>query len=197
MLNDPMLSDPTQPPSQATPPPASLDEAPTLHLWPEPTPASYQPASPAPRLRRPRYLALLVGVILLTGLGGGAFAVYNECCAPPPARAVVESYYDALQRQDYSGAYSYLDPRIALIIDGQSQPISATLFTQAAHAYDRQRGTISTFDIISMSTTASGGSGGSAEVTVRVTRGAGTPYVVHLHVRQEGSDWKIIGFDNL
>jgi hypothetical protein len=197
MVNDPMLSDPTQPLSQATPPPASLNEAPTPQDRPEPTLAPYQAAGPTPRWRRARFRALLVGVILLAGLAGGAFAVYNECCASPTARAVVASYYDALQRQDYSTAYSYLDPRITLIIDGQSQPISATRFTQAAQAYDRQRGTVSTFDITSVRITGSGGSGGSADITVRVTRGASAPYDVHLHVRQEGSDWIIIGFDNL
>ena len=183
---------PPAPQPQYAPPP----QYPAPQWTPPPSAPYGQLPGPASRPRRRALpLALLIGVVVLAGIG--FVAIHNLCCALPPAQAAAESYFSALKSQDYAAAYSYIDPRITIIMDNQSQPISLSLFTQAARAYDQQRGTISSFSLTKVSVTGSGSSSGSADITVRVTRGTAAPYDVHLQLGQEGNDWKIIGFDNL
>ena len=157
--------------------------------------APYGQAQPPKRRRRwPLILAIVAAILVLACVGGIAavvLAVNNS-----PAKTVSQQYYDAIKSQDYSSAYSHLDPNIKLTSQGQSQQINQQLFTQAAQGYDQAKGKVSAYSITSVNVSSSTNGGNTADITVNVTRN-GTAYDVHLKLQQEGNDWKIISFDSL
>lgn len=126
---------------------------------------------------------------------GGVFVFVNAVTHSPAANTV-NQYYTAMENQDYTTAYQYLDPGMSLTFQGASQQISQSLFTAAAQAYDAQKGKISSYSITSTNLNSSTSAGSTAAITVKVTRN-GSSYDVHLQLKQEGSDWKIVSFDSL
>jgi len=144
-----------------------------------------------PKKRHPLLwiLVLIVGVVA----GGIVFAVL--AVSNSPAKTTSQNYYDAFKSQDYASAYSYLDPTITLSVQGQKQQISQQSFIQVAQAYDAAKGKVSNYSITGINLNASTDTGNTASITVSVTRN--TTYVVHLQLKQEGNDWKIVGFDSL
>jgi hypothetical protein len=124
---------------------------------------------------------------------GGFAAIYLFVFNSPP-KTVAQQYYDAIKNQDYAMAYSYLDPKIEITFQGQSQQITQQAFTQAAQAYDATKGKMSDYSINSVDINYSN-TGNIGQVTVRVTRN-GNAYDVHLRLQQEGNNWKIVSFDS-
>ena len=141
----------------------------------------------------PVVLAIIVGTLILA-CGGCFAAIFLVTFNSPPA-IVAKQYYNAIKSQDYARAYSYLDPNNEITFGGRSQQITQQAFTQAAQAYDATKGKVSDFSITSVDLNYSD-TGNTGHVTVRVTRN-GNAYEVHLELRQEGNDWKIISFDDL
>ena len=145
-----------------------------------------------PVKKRRRWPWILAGVVVVFVLAiAGLVLVVNNS----PAKAASQHYYDAIKSQDYATAYSYLDPTLTLTIQGQSQKISPQNFTQVAQAYDSQKGKVSNYSITSVSLNSSTDTGNTADITVSVTRN--TTYDVHLQLKQEGNDWKVVSFDSL
>ncbi len=136
----------------------------------------------------------VVGVLLLACVGG--IFVFVNAVTHSPAVNTVNQYYTAMQHQDYATAYQSLDPNISLTFQGASQQINQGLFTQVAQAYDAQKGKVSSYSITSTNLNSSASAGNTAAITVNVTRN-GSSYDVHLQLKQEGSDWKIVSFDSL
>ena len=136
----------------------------------------------------------VVGVLVLACVGG--IFVFVNAVTHSPAVDTVNRYYMAMESQDYATAYQFLDPNISLTFQGASQQISQGLFTQAAQAYDTQKGKVSSYSITSTNLNSSASAGNTAAITVNVTRNSGS-YDVHLQLKQEGSDWKIVSFDSL
>ncbi len=163
--------------------------------WGQQPPPYGQPQQPPKRRRRWLWiLAIVVGVLVLAFVGGIAalvLAVNNS-----PATAVSQQYYNAIKSQDYAKAYSYLDPTIKLTSQGQTQQINEQLFTQSAQAYDQAKGKVSDYSITGINISSSTDTGNTANATVRVTRNNNSSDV-HLQLRQEGNDWKIVGFDSI
>ena len=153
-----------------------------------------QPQPPKKRRRWPLILAIVAGILVLACVGGIAavvLAVNNS-----PAKTVSQQYYDAMKSQDYTSAYSHMDPSIKLTFQGQSQQINQQLFTQAAQSYDQAKGKVSSYTISSVNISSSSSAGDTADITVSVTRN-NKAYDVHLQLQQEGNDWKIVSFDSL
>ncbi len=152
------------------------------------------PAQPPRRRRRWLWITLAIVVVLLLACVGGILAlvlgVNNS-----PAKAAAQHYYDALKSRDYSTAYTYVDPAITLTIQNQSQRMNPQLFTEVAQAYDTQKGRVSDYSISGINLNSSTSKGNTADVTINVKRN--TSYDVHLQLKQEGNDWKVIGFDSL
>jgi hypothetical protein len=208
MYNDP--NQPQQPPSEQTsygqppygqppygqpqpPPPYGQPQSPYGYpQWGEQPPLSGQ--SPKKRRRWLLVLAIIVGILVLAGVGGFA-AIYLVVFNSPP-KTVAQQYYDAIKRQDYALAYSYLDPTLEITFGGSSQQITQQAFTQAAQAYDATKGKVRDFSITSVGFNYSTSTGNTGHVTVRVTRN-GNAYDVHLMLQQEGNDWKIVDVDSL
>src|SRR5436190_855880 len=105
------------------------------------------PPGQLPRKRRrwPWILALIVGIVILACAGGTVavvLAVNNS-----PAKAASQHYFDSIKSQDYATAYSFLDPKMTLTLQGQQQQISQQTFTEVAQAYDSEKGKVSTYSI--------------------------------------------------
>jgi hypothetical protein len=153
-------------------------------------------APPPPKKSRRRLwvtLGIIFGVILLIFVGGivAIFAYVNNS----PAKTVTQQYYNAVESQNYAQAYSYLDIQ-SLTLNGQQQQATQALYTQVAQFVDQQTGKVTNYNITGVELNSSTGTGNTATVTVDVTRN-GTTQLVHVQLRQEGSDWKIVSLDHL
>jgi flagellar basal body-associated protein FliL len=168
-----------------------------MQSQPPQTQAAYGQVVPgqAPRKRRRplRTLAIIVGIIVLLIIAGvvALFVTVNNS----PAKAVSQQYYDAIKGQNYTTAFSFLDPTMTLTIQGQQQKINQQSFTQVAQAYDAQKGKVTAYSITSISVSSSNTAGNTASITVHVTRNSS--YDVHLVLQQQGNTWKIVSFDSL
>lgn len=173
--------------SQYAQPPQSYPQAPYGHM-----PGYIQPRPKKSRRRLFIILGILLGMVLLIIAAGivGLVALVNS-----PAKTVVQDYYAAVKSQDYARAYSYLDIQ-TLTLNGQQQQASPAVYTQVAQIVDQQNGKVTNYNITGISLNASTSRGNTATVTVDVTRG-GKTQEVHVQLRQEGNDWKIVGIDQL
>ncbi len=211
-----MSYDPNQPPPYGQPPPPypyGQPQQPPYGQPAQPYPPYGQPgqpyaqpqynipplpayAPPQPKKSRRRLwitLGVIFGVLLLIFVGGivAIVVLVNNS----PAKTVVQQYYDAVKSQNYAQAYSYLDIQ-TLTLNGQEQQATQALYTQVAQFVDQQNGTVTDYNITGVNLNSSTSTGNTATVTVNVTR-RGNIQEVHVQLRQEGNNWKIITIDHL
>jgi hypothetical protein len=115
-----------------------------------------------------------------------AVATTNAQLAGSPTDAA-NLYYTAIETQDYTTAYSYMDPTLQT---SNGQALTQSIYTAAAQSQDQSHGAVTNFTIAVDPTD-------PTKVTVTVTRGQSAPYSVHLQFQQEGGQWKIISYDNI
>jgi len=101
--------------------------------------------------------------------------------------ATITSFFQAIEAQNYTLAYSYLDAN-ATTADGQK--LTQQTFTQLAQSRDSQFGSVTSFDLLLNSSD-------HTQVIMTLTRKAGLRYHAHLQVKQEGTDWKILTLDRI
>lgn len=213
-----MSYDPNQPPPYGQPPPSYPYEQPPQPPYGQPAqpyPPYGQPAQPypqpqynvppipvyappQPRKSRRRLwitLGIILGVLLLIFVGAIVAIVVFVNSSTAPAKTVVQQYYDAVKIQNYAQAYSYLDIQ-TLTVNGQEQQATQALYTQVAQFVDQQNGKVTDYNITGVNVNSSTSTGNTATVTVNVTR-SGKTQEVHVQLRQEGNDWKIISIDHL
>jgi hypothetical protein len=161
------------------------------------------PAPPPPPKKSLRvFVLVLTGVLCLTVvvLSGVLIVVLRSAgqqqeavrttpvvVSPTPAATTTAQYYTAIKSQNYTSAYSYLDPNLTA---SNGQPLTQDLYTTAAQGLDSAKGTVSSFTVGPISTT-----NDTASVTVSVTRTNAPAYDVHLQLKQESGSWKIISYD--
>ena len=158
-------------------------------------PGGFEAQASKPKKRRV-WLWVILGVVavLLLACVGSVFAVVYFA-SHSPATDVVNHYYTAIEHQDYATAYGYIDPSITLTTQAGSQQITQDLFTQVAQGFDTAKGKVTGYSITNTSLNSNNGVS-TGDFIVSVTRN-GPAYNVHLQLKQEGTDWKIVGFDNL
>jgi hypothetical protein len=138
--------------------------------------------------------ALLLGLLALTGIASAhsaqaqtsASACTTSCSPnakqtpPPPSQVVntVEDYYNAVERQEYATAYTYLNHQSV-----RFQTLAA--YSKSALSLDQTAGTLTDYTIASTSIT-----NGIATVIVDRTRGGKTAEIF-VEVEQVGGNWKI------
>lgn len=196
-----------QPPYNQPPP-----YAPTQYGAPPygapPTPGYAQPQPQAKKSNRTLWIVLgIIGGILLLACGGCAVALgligrgvqqtvntvstsieqTATAVSAQGAQVTAEAYYAAIQAQDYTTAYSYLDNNL---VTSDNQPLTQALYTQAAQGRDTSLGQVTNYSI-------SADPNDPNSITVTVTRGQGTPYTVHLKFRQASDGWKITSYDEI
>lgn len=136
----------------------------------------------------------IVGGLVILVCGGcaiaGAFGIGFLAKTVAAPITTVNSYYQAVENQNYTQAYSYLQID-TFTAGGQSVAASETTFAQLAGGLDTARGKVSNFNIKNTNV-----SGDTATVTVDVTRN-GQTYTVTLQLRQVSGNWKIVQFDNI
>ncbi len=150
--------------------------------------------------RRLRMVLVVLGVVLLVPmvltLGIIVSLWYAESHQPTVGDAMNASgqYYKAIQRHDYTTAYSSLDRHATITV--QSRPVvmnSVDTLATASQALNTQDGMISSY-------TATDGNfeQGShiVDLTMKVTR-TGQSYEVHLKLELVSGDWKILSADGV
>jgi len=175
--------------------------APTQQYGQQPTYYNQAPMySPQPqfypqpaRKKSRRWLWITLAIILLVLIGGTTAFVHSVTNSP--ANTVVQQYYNAVEKQDYSTAYSYLDIQ-TLTLNGQQQNASQGIYTQVAQTIDQANGKVTAYNITGIELNTSSSTGNTAAITVNVTRGS-TTQEVHVQLQQEGNDWKIVSIDHL
>ena len=139
-------------------------------------------------------VVLLVPMVLTIGII--ASVSYAESHRPIVGDAINASgqYYQAIQRQDYTSAYSSLERNATITV--QSRPVvmnSVDTLATASQARDTQDGMMSSY-------TATDGNfeqgSNIVDLTMKVTR-TSQSYNVHLKLELVGSDWKILSADGV
>ena len=92
---------------------------------------------------------------------------------------VVRSYYQSIEKQNYSLAYTYLDPT--------ETKLSYTAFTKEALSQDTGGGRLQSYTIAIFPPMA-------VMTNMRVNIG---PYHVHLQFKKENGLWKIVSLDGI
>jgi hypothetical protein len=97
---------------------------------------------------------------------------------------VTASYYRVIQTQNYPLAYTYLDTNAT---DTDGQKITLDSFEQMAQEIDSQEGPVINFAAAAY----------PPLVIMTVTRTFQGAYHVHLQMKQEGTNWKIIELERI
>jgi hypothetical protein len=130
--------------------------------------------------------------VVVLAIGGGIFVLFNFL-THNGATDAVNKYYTAIKTQDYATAYQYLDSNMRTSVS--DLPLTQDLFTRAGQGLDRIEGQVTKYTITSTSLKSTNGVN-TGTFTISVTRG-GTSYDVHLQLKQEGDNWKIISYDHI
>lgn len=101
--------------------------------------------------------------------------------SPGSVTDMITKYYQALEKQNYSLAYSFLDPN-ATTTTGQH--LTPEVFKGMAQVSDNTEGQITTFSVGTY----------TPLIVMTITRKYG-PYHAHLQVKLEGGSWKITSLD--
>jgi hypothetical protein len=131
-------------------------------------------------------LLVLVGLLLWLLPGGES-----------PTGTMVHQFYNALEIQDYTTAFQYLDLSIGtawgqMMVPDQFIEKAQVEFINKAQAYDAQYGKITQYALTGVQANPS-----RRVYTIKVTRLSGDSYKTRLRLMKQGNDWKIVGFDRL
>ena len=150
--------------------------------------------------RRLRMVLVVLGVVLLVPIvltiGIIASLWYAESHRPTVGDAMNASgqYYKAIQRHDYTTAYSSLDRNATITVHSRRVVmISVDTLASASQVLDTRDGMISSY-------TATDGNfeqgSNIVDLTMKVTR-TGQSYDVHLKLELISGDWKILSADGV
>lgn len=129
-------------------------------------------------------LALIfAGVGLLEGAAGLLVWLFPGVSAP--AR-VANRFYESLEIQDYAAAFACLDLSRGAFF---GQTMTEAEFIKRAQAYDVEHGPVANYTLAGAQANP-----GRRVYIIKVTRGSGA-YRTRLYLAQQGSGWKITGFD--
>jgi hypothetical protein len=101
----------------------------------------------------------------------------------------VNQYYNAVERQDYNTAFSYIDQNLTA---SNGQPLTQQVYTLAAQGLDTLKGKVTNFTVKNITTNNT-----TTNVIVTVTRANAPAYDVHLELQQVNGTWKITSYDNI
>jgi len=93
--------------------------------------------------------------------------------------AIATNYYNAIEKQDYPLAYTYLD--------AAATKFSQSSFMQEARSRDQEEGKVQSYSTAAF----------PPMVIMTVTRVNLGPYHVHLQFKQENTRWKIVELERI
>ena len=188
-------------PQYGTPPPYNPPQQ-QYGAPPQYNPTPYAPPVPGyaqvppPRKRSLRWLWItlsIVGGLLVLSCAGCVIASraginFLQTNVVGPTE-VANSYYQAIENQDYTTAFGYLANNMQTT---SGAALTQNLYTTAAQAKDTADGQVTGFTQTSINTT-----NGTSSITMTVTRN-GQSYTVHLKLQQDSNNtWKIISYDDI
>jgi len=137
-------------------------------------------------------LSVVGGLIVLSCIGCavvGGFGI-NQIAQKEGGVIAATAYYQAIEKQDYASAYTYLDTTGTVM----RQQVNQADFATAAQAVDGTKGTVTSATLATSAAQAP--TTQNTSVTMSVTRD-GQTYEVHLQLRKEGNEWKITDADGI
>jgi len=165
-------------------------------------PPLYPPSFSAPVAKKKWWkrwwVWLIIGLVgCLFACSGSAFLVGKSLqdmmkdLPNSPAVKVANSYYAAIEKQDYEQAYSFLDAQ-QISINGY--PSTKETYIKNAMVFDEQKEKVSSYSFSNIEISNYNGEG-SAKIIVSVTRVF--TYPVHLQLLEEYGVWKIVSIDGI
>jgi hypothetical protein len=135
-------------------------------------------------------LSIVGGILVLSCAGCITLSVlgYNFFAPTVGSTVTANSYYQAIQNQDYTKAYSYLASNMTTTT---GVTLTQEVFTAGAKAKDIAAGPVTSFSQTSVTT-----SNGTATIIMSVVRN-GQSYAVHLELQQINGNWVITQFDKI
>ena len=131
--------------------------------------------------------AISVVVILMTLYILAHIGSTNTTTAPNGAERAAQSFYTAVQKQDYTTAWTYLS-------DQQQGNLTQYSFTLFAQQEDAKDGNVTKFHQIRYD--ADTNDANQATIQEQVTRAKNTTYVIKLQlIHQADGSWKILSED--
>ena len=137
-------------------------------------------------------IVILVVCLLACGTLAGGFLLLFKSLYDSPAAKIVDSYYTSIEKQNYTTAYSFLDPDKVTLY---GRHLTQGEYIQKAQVLDVQEGKVTSYSLSSVGVYFSNGVG-TADVTVSVTRKEAT-YPVQVQFLQEPDGWKIVRIDGI
>lgn len=127
-------------------------------------------------------LIVMASIAFALLVASGVFTALNilQQTGPTPVR-----YYLSITHQDYVQAYTLLDSHATI----NGQQVDEQTFAKMATDADTQHGKVTGFIL-------NDNGNNSSQITVTVYRGHQN-YQVHLHLKLEGTDWKIVSADGI
>lgn len=137
-------------------------------------------------------LLIVPGVIACTGnvtqpSGSGnptATANSTPASVPSTVTVVIQDYYKAIEKHDYTKAYSYVEANGAT---ANGQKLTLTVLKQMATEIEDAEGPIQSFNVAAF----------PSEVVMTIVRQKLGPYHTHIQVKQVGGTWKITSIDRV
>lgn len=189
---------PPQQPSQPLPPPQFPQEGYGQQQWQQQQPM-YPPQQPMYQLpkKKSKTWLWLVAIIVVCLLACGVFAasgifLFFQALYNSPAAKVTNSYYTAIEKQDYATAYSFLDADGITLYEHH---LTQDAYVQKAKVLDVQEGKVTSYFFSNVGVEFSDGVN-TANIIVNVTR-KGVTYPVQVQLLQEPNDWKIISIHGI
>ena len=183
-----MYNDPNQPPP---PPPFEQPQtvygSPPYGVPPVPPVAVYVVPPPPKKSLRWLWITLgIIGGIVVLGCSGCVIVSIISVNSFSQSTSLVTTanlYYQAVRDQQYTIAYSYIDPAGASV---SGQTLTRELFVNGAQAIDAQKGVVTSFASSGFSI-----NGNTATVTMQVNRGSQS-YTVHLELKKKVATGRLL-----
>lgn len=186
-----------QPPANQPPPYGQPQQPPPYGQSPyagvPPAPAAPPTYTPPPQKKSLKWLWITISIVAAVFIFScaicGSLGLFFSI---PGSNRVAQDYYNAVKKQDYATAYTYLATGAAFVDPQSNQTIqipSRSAYITVAQALDKDLGVLTDYQVSSGSDT--------NHVNVAVTRVKTQQYTITLSMTQVDGNWKILNANGI